>query len=277
MNTELRVMLDEELARAILVGDGRAVDDPDKISESHIRPIVSDADLYLTHVYVDLQDANSTPDEIVDGVMSAMEFYRGSGGPTFFTTRAYISQMLLVKDADGRRIYGSLSDLTAALNVSSIVPVDLLEQTTGLIGIVVNMTDYTVGMDRGGEVNNFDFFDIDYNQFKYLIETRCSGALTKYKSAIIVHAFTGVGGMLVNPTAPTFVRSTGVVTIPSLPSHVTYVVVDDSDNSEGSSLTPGAQTAITAGSKVHIRAKAASTYSFQDTAHTNWFFQRDHS
>jgi hypothetical protein len=270
----MRVMLDEELARAILVGDGRDIDDPDKVNPLNVRPIYGDDDLYVTTLNVDLTDASSTADEIVDAVVTGMQYYRGSGNPTMYTTLPYLSKMLLAKDTLGRRLYPTKVELAAALGVSNVIPCEVLQETANLVGIIVNLSDYTIGMDRGGEVSMFDFFDIDFNQFKYLMETRMSGAMVKYKGALVINEFKGAGGMLANPTAPTFVPSTGVVTIPTT-THVSYVVVDDTDNSEGSALTAGAQTAIDPGTSVHIRAKAAATYSFADDANEDWVFTRD--
>jgi hypothetical protein len=276
LQTEMRVMLDEELARAILVGDGREVDDSDKINAANVRPILGDDDMYVTNLNIDLSDAASSADEIVDQVVTAMRYYRGSGNPVLYTTQVYLSKMLLAKDTLGRRLYGTTQELSAALGVSGIVTCEALEQTAGLIGIIVNLSDYTIGADKGGQVSMFDFFDIDYNQFKYLMETRVSGAMTKYKGALTIMEFTGAGGMLPNPTAPTFVKTTGVVTIPTT-THVTYVIVDPDDGTEGSALSPGAQSAISAGESVHIRAKAASTYAFMDDANEDWIFTRNAS
>jgi Caudovirus prohead serine protease len=274
MQTEMRVMLDEEVARAILIGDGREVDDVDKIDPTHVRPILGDDEMYVTTLEVDLTDTSSSADEIVDAVVTGMRYYRGSGNPVMYTTLPYLSKMLLAKDTLGRRLYPTKAELAAALGVSAIVPVEAMETQSGLIGIIVNLTDYTVGADRGGRVSLFDFFDIDYNQFKYLIESRFSGAMTKYKGALVVQEFSGAGGMLAFPTAPTFVASTGVVTIPTM-THVSYVVVDPTTGAEGSPLSAGAQTAIDAGASIHIRAKAASTYSFADDANDDWTFTRD--
>jgi HK97 family phage prohead protease len=281
LQTEMRVMLDEELARAILIGDGRDIDDPDKISPTNVRPILGDDDLYVTTLNVDLTDALGGPgntassaDEIVDAVVTGMQYYRGSGNPVMYTTLPYLSKMLLAKDSLGRRLYPTRVELAAALGVSAVIPCEVLQESANLIGIIVNLLDYTIGADKGGEVTMFDFFDIDYNQFKYLMETRVSGAMTKYKGALVVQEFAGAGGMLPNPTAPTFVTSTGVATIPTT-SHVTYAIVDDTDGSVGSALTAGAQTAIDPGTSVHIRALAASTYSFVDSEHEDWTFTRD--
>jgi hypothetical protein len=211
-------------------------------------------------------------------VVNGMQYYRGSGNPVMYTTLPYLSKMLLAKDTLGRRLYPTKVELAAALGVSSVIPCEVLQESAGLVGVIVNLSDYTIGMDKGGEVNMFDFFDIDYNQFKYLMETRMSGAMVKYKGALTVMEFAGAGGLLPYAAAPTFVASTGVVTIPAFSGlHITYVIVDDTDNSEGSALTTGAQTAIDAGTSVHIRAKAASTYAFPDDANEDWTFTRDAS
>lgn len=274
LQTEMRLMLDEELARAVLVGDGREVDDPDKISPTNVRPILGDEELYVTVLNVATGDITTTADKIVDAVVTGMRNYRGSGNPIMYTTLPYLSKMLLAKDTLGRRLYPTKVELAAALGVSGIVACEALEATVDLIGIIVNLQDYTVGADKGGEVSMFDFFDIDYNQFKYLMETRVSGAMTKYKGALVVMEFTGAGGTLPDPTAPTFDETTGVGTIPTT-LHVTYVVVNDSDGTEGSALTAGAQTAIAAGASVHYRAKPASTYAFLDEADADWTFTRN--
>jgi len=273
LQTEMRLLLDEEVARCILVGDGRAVDDDDHVNANNIRPIFGDDPLYVTNLQVDLTSAGTSADDIIDAVVTGMRFYRGSGNPVMYTTLPYLSKLLLVKDALGRRLYSNRGEVANAMGIADIIPCEALEATTGLVGIIVNLTDYTVGMDRGGQVSMFDFFDIDYNAQKYLIETRASGAMTKWRGAITIQEFTGAGGLLADPTVPTFNTSTGVVTIPTL-SHVTYVVVNDTDQTEGSALTPGAQSAISAGATVHIRAKAASTYAFVDDQSSDWHFTR---
>ena len=274
LQTEMRLMLDEELARAILIGDGRDVDDPDKIDTSNVRPIYGDDDMYVTPINVDLTDTSSSNDEIVDAVVNAMRFYRGSGNPTFYTTRIWLAKLLLIKDTLGRRIYPTMQELSAAMGVSGIVAVEAMESIPTLIGIVVNLADYTTGTDKGGEVNMFDFFDIDYNQYKYLMETRMSGALTKYRSALTLVQFSGAGGMLPDPAAPTFDEVTGVGTIPAFSGlHLTYVTVAD-DGTLSSSLTTGAQTAIAAGAYVTYRAVPDSTYQFA-TDNFEWTFRRD--
>lgn len=271
LKQEMRIMLDEEIARAILVGDGRDVADPDKIKEANIRPILNDADLFVTRVNINISDASSTTEEIVDGIMSAMQFFQGTGVPTLYTARSWVTKMLLAKDQLGRRLHSSVTELADAMGVGSIVMVDILESMKDtVIGIVVNLADYSVGTDRGGEVTFFDDFDIDYNKFKYLYETRLSGALTQYKSAIVVGNTTST--MLNAPTAPTFVKATGVVTIPTM-ANVSYVSVNDQTGAE-TALSAGAQTALTPGTAMHVRAKAAGGYAFADNASNNWTFQR---
>ena len=188
---EMRIMLDEELARAILVGDGRDVADADKIDESCIRPIWKDDDLYAHHVKLAANVANK---DKVDEIMKARKEYKGSGNPVLYTTTDLLTDWMVARDTLGRRIHASKADLAAELGVSDIIEVEVLaglQRTVGadtlnLIGIIVNLTDYTVGADKGGEINMFDDFDIDFNQQKYLIETRASGALTKPKSAIVI-------------------------------------------------------------------------------------------
>ena len=188
---EMRIMLDEELARAILVGDGRDVADADKIDETCIRPIWKDDDLYAHHVKLAATVANK---DKVDEIMKARKEYKGSGNPVLYTTTDLLTDWMVARDTLGRRIHSSKADLAAELGVSDIIEVEVLaglQRTVGadtlnLVGIIVNLTDYTVGADKGGEINMFDDFDIDFNQQKYLIETRASGALTKPKSAIVI-------------------------------------------------------------------------------------------
>jgi Phage capsid family/Caudovirus prohead serine protease len=188
LKAEMRVMLDEEIARAVLVGDGRAIDDEDKILPTYIRPILYDDVFYTDKVSV---AKTATGDALVDAILAARPNYRGTGNPAFYTTETVLTEMLLVKDTTGRRIYSTEAELTSALRVSKIVAVPIMDDYTvlvgadncDLIGILVNLSDYTLGADKGGAVAMFDDFDIDYNQYKYLIEARLSGALTKFKSA----------------------------------------------------------------------------------------------
>jgi hypothetical protein len=273
LQTEMRVMLDEELARAILIGDGREVDDPDKISTSNVRPILGDEEMYVTPVYVAASAITTTADAIVDGVVKGFRFYRGSGNPCMYTTRIWLAKMLLIKDTLGRRLYPTVMELAAALGVSDVIPCEALEVEADLIGIIVNLQDYTCGTDRGGEVSMFDFFDIDYNQFKYLMETRMSGAMTKYRGALTVHNFTGTG-LLNDPASPTFDDVTGIGTIPDPAGlHYTYVTVAD-DGTQSSALTAGAQSAIASNAYVTYRAVPDAGYEFT-TDNFEWTFRRN--
>ena len=192
LKSEMRIMLDEEIARAILIGDGRLSSSDDKINESNIRPVVSDAELYTIRQKVSVA-ANATDDDkakaMIKAAVKARKNYKGSGNPTFFTTEDWLTNALLLEDTQGHRLYKNDADVAAAMRVSKIVTVPVMEGVKGpeggdLIGIIVNLADYNVGADKGGAVNMFDDFDIDYNQQKYLIETRCSGALIKPYSAI---------------------------------------------------------------------------------------------
>lgn len=192
LKSEMRIMLDEEIARAILIGDGRLSSSDDKINDTNVRPVVSDAELYTIRQKVSVA-ANATDDDkakaMIKSAVKARKNYKGSGNPTFFTTEDWLTNALLLEDAQGHRLYKNDSEVAAAMRVSKIVTVPVMEGVKGpeggdLIGIIVNLADYNVGADKGGAVNMFDDFDIDYNQQKYLIETRCSGALIKPYSAI---------------------------------------------------------------------------------------------
>ena len=191
---EMRMMLDEEIARAILIGDGRLASDDDKIQEVHIRPIVNDADLFTIKTSVitasGADDATKAK-AFIRAAIKARKNYKGSGSPTLFTTEDWLTEMLLLEDNMGRPLYESESALAIKLRVSKIVTVEVMEGflvqgVDPLMGIIVNLKDYTVGADKGGAIAMFEDFDIDYNQEKYLIETRCSGALTVPYSAIIL-------------------------------------------------------------------------------------------
>lgn len=199
---EMRGMLDEEIARAILIGDGRPVGTDDKISEEHVRPVWKDDDLYTVKALV-TYPSNPTDDQkakaIIRAVIRARKNYKGSGDPTMFTTEDYLTTLLLLEDNNGRIIYDSVSKLATVLRVKEIVTVPVMENQTRtdksgntreLLALIVNLNDYNVGADKGGAVNLFEDFDIDYNAEKYLIETRISGALTKPYSAIAVETIT---------------------------------------------------------------------------------------
>lgn len=191
IKAEIRVMLNEEIARAILIGDGRLSSSDDKIKEDHVRPIVNDAPLFNTKIDVPAGEeaaGDVLAKAIINAAVRSRKNYKGSGNPTFFTTEDYLTEMLLLEDGIGHKLYKTEAELATALRVKEIVTVEVMEgvqvDEKDLIGVIVNMADYNVGADKGGEVNMFEDFDIDYNQEKYLIETRISGALIKPYSAI---------------------------------------------------------------------------------------------
>ena len=192
LKAEMRGMLDEEIARAILIGDGRLASSDDKINEGNIRPIAKDDSLYTIQKTVDVKKDATDADKaeaFINAVIKSRKDYKGSGNPTLFTTEDVITDILLLEDGFKHKLYKSVAEVATALRVKEIVTVEVMEGVKGkngkpLMGIVVNLNDYKVGADKGGAVNMFDDFDIDYNQQKYLIETRCSGALVKPYSAI---------------------------------------------------------------------------------------------
>lgn len=192
---EMRFMLDEEIARSVLISDGRDPSSDDKINEQHIRPIAYDDDFYAIKVGVD--QSGETESEraraFIRAAVKARKDYKGSGSPTLYTTEDVLTDLLLMEDTTGRMIYESEEKLRNVLRVNKIVTVPVMENVKGkhggdLLGIIVNLRDYNIGADKGGSVNLFDDFDIDYNAQKYLIETRCSGALVKPYSAIVLEA-----------------------------------------------------------------------------------------
>ena len=194
---EMRKQLDKELALAMLLGDGRDVSDQYKINEQNIRPVVSDDDLYTIKYtvtegvdYNNASNSHSGNDSVAKGIiraaLKARKEYKGSGRPTFYTTEDCLTDMLLIEDQNGRVIYDSIDKLATALRVNEIVTIPEMESRKDIYGIIVNLNDYTAGADKGGSVNMFDDFDIDYNQMKYLMETRMSGALTQPYSAIVL-------------------------------------------------------------------------------------------
>lgn len=194
IKSEMRMMLNEEIARAILIGDGRLTSSDDKIPEDHIRPVAFDSELYTVPIEVTVA-AQATDDDkakaIIRSIIKGRKEYKGSGNPVMYTTEDVLTDMLLMEDKMGRVVYDSVTKLATALRVSEIVTVPVMEglkdsENNAVIAVIVNLADYNVGADRGGEVNMFDDFDIDYNAMKYLIETRCSGALTKPYSALAV-------------------------------------------------------------------------------------------
>ena len=192
---EMRIMLDEEIARAMLVGDGRSSVSEDKIKESCIRPIYNDADLYTIKFAMNSLASNEAK-EFIRSCIKSRDDYEGSGNPNLYTTEDVISDLLLLEDANGRFIYDSIATLARTLRVNQIIPVPVMKgltrtdaaesKTYDVKAIIVNPNDYWVGADKGGQISMFDDFDIDYNQYKYLMETRISGSLVKPYSAIVI-------------------------------------------------------------------------------------------
>ena len=208
LKSEMRLMLDEEIARAILVGDGRLSSSDDKINEQNIRPIWTDSDLYTIKQPISVTASTSEEEkarEFIKGVIKSRKNYRGSGTPSLYISEDMLTTCLLLTDSTGRDIYDSVEKLATKLRVKEIITVPIMENLTrndtstsknySLAGIIVNLNDYNIGADKGGAINMFDDFDIDYNAQKYLIETRCSGALVKPYSAIAIEFETStVGG-----------------------------------------------------------------------------------
>ena len=194
LKSEMRLKLDEEIARAILIGDGRPAASEDKVDENCIRPVFNDADLFTIKVQVSTTGLTAVEDKYkaaIKSILRSRKEYKGAGTPTLFTTEDALTEMLLLEDTIGHALYADEAALARKLRVSNIVTVPQMEGMKGakggdLFGIIVNLSDYTVGADKGGAVSMFDDFDIDFNAMKYLIETRCSGALTTPYSAIAV-------------------------------------------------------------------------------------------
>ena len=189
---EMRIMIEEELGRAVLLGDGREASSDDKIKEDCIRPIYKEDTLYAPRVILAKE---TTTEDALDSIVRAMDDYEGSGNPTWFAAPQVITEILLLKDKMGHRLFTSLSDLADYVGVSKIVKVPLMKNLVrtsnkngkvDALGIIVNMSDYTIGADKGGQLFAAEDFDISFNQYHYLLETRLSGALTKVKSAIVL-------------------------------------------------------------------------------------------
>jgi len=265
LRAEMRVMLDEEVARAILIGDGRDISHEDKIQESHIRPIATDHFLYATTLTINLDDPASNVQELIDLLVANRSSYKGTGMPTLFTSESIIAQFLLLKDTLGRAIYKTLAEVAEVLRVGEIVPVEAMDEDADLVAILVNMNDYVVGTDRGGEINFFDDFDIDYNNFKYLLETRMSGALTRLKSAIVVLK-TAPGDVLVSPTEPTFDEEENEVTI----TNTTGVVYK---NGAGTVINnAGSPYAVVEGVPFVVNATPDTGYYFATSDNDSWTY-----
>ena len=254
MKAEMRVMLDEEIARAILLGDGRDPEDEDKFNEDNLRPIANDVDMYAHKVVV---QSNTSANDVIEAILRAHVYYRGSGRPNFYTTDEFLTDMMLQKDKIGRRLYNTEAELAAALRVAKIVPVEPMVDYPEIVGILVNLADYTIGADKGGQVSMFDDFDIDYNQLKYLLESRISGALTKPKSAVVIKRQIGI---LATPTAPTYNAVTHTISVPSV-TGVVYKIDD---------ATVTGSVVIT--ETTEVEASAANGYTFPSNTDTSWTF-----
>lgn len=269
LKAELRLMLEEEIARAVLMGDGRSLGDEDKIDEDKIRPIATDDELYATTVNVQVAADNSNWDSVVDNLILERINYRGSGNPTLYTTESALARMLLIKDTLGRRIYATKADLAATLQVSDIIGVEVMSQDPTLLGVLVNLQDYTIGADQGGDLTMFDFFDIDFNQYKYLLETRISGALTKPKSALVLR-LEASGNTHAEPVKPSFNESTNTVTIPTDANSV-YKRTDT-----GATLAAAATVVLDADTLPYVTIEASpASGKFFTTNTVEWTFEYD--
>ena len=234
MKGEMRMMLDEELARAFLFGDGRSAASNDKISEDHIRPVWTDHEVFAEHTV--LAKSTKIPD-VIDAIIKAKKGYKGSGRPTMYIGTDLLTEMRLLRDGDGKRLYKNDQELADDLRVSKIVEVELMDGMTRTVNgktrtlgcIIVNLADYNVGADKGGEVTLFDDFDLNFNKYEYLIETRISGALYQPKSALVIEfadaalpnvweAVTPEGGE--DPSALGWAEKQGSVYVPTADSEV---------------------------------------------------------
>ena len=193
MKNEMRAMLNEELARAILIGDGRPAGSEHKITEDHIRPVWTDNEMYTVHTIIDASLTGSARAKaFIDAVIRARKYYKGTGSPTLYVGGDLLTEMRLIRDGDGYRLYKNDQELADELRVSEIVEIELFDDQSRMVngsarnlgGIIVNLADYNIGATKGGEVTLFDDFDLNFNKYEYLIETRCSGALTKPMSAL---------------------------------------------------------------------------------------------
>jgi hypothetical protein len=273
LKAEMRLMLDEEIARAILIGDGRDVDDEDKVRDpkgatdgAGIRSILNDDDLYAATITIDV-DGDLRKTDLVDKILDSMRFYKGSGLPSFYTTLPVMTQMLLARDSQGRRFYRTATDLASELGVSKVVTVEVMEDEPDLVGLIVNLQDYTVGADRGGEVSFFDDFDIDYNQYKYLIESRASGALTKIRSALVVKQ-AAAGATKVSPADPTFDSDESEIAI-----HDTTGVTYRRGDTNAAVTAAGSPYTVAEGVDLTIYAVANAGYFFDNNVEDEWTFR----
>lgn len=269
LKAEMRLMLDEEIARAALIGDGRDPSHEDKISETSIRPIAKEHELFATTITVNIDDANSSVQEVVDAIVMNRRYYKGTGQPNMYTSETLISRFLLLRDTLGRRIYKTLEEVAAELRVNQIIPVEIMDEEEDLLAIIVNPVDYVIGATAGGQVSMFDDFDIDYNKQKYLIETRCSGALTKLKSALVVRGTAGANA-LVAPAMPDFDADAGELTI----TDQAGVVYKNADTNAVINAA-GSPYAVASGETINVVATPASGYYFATSENDEWSFTAD--
>ena len=275
LKAEMRLMMDEELARAILIGDGRDIDDDDKIRDplgasegAGIRSIMNDHDLYAATISVNIGDAGSSGTEVVDAIVSGTQYYKGSGSPTLYTTLPVLTSLLLERDQFGHRLWKTPAELASEMGVANIVTVEVMEDEPDCVGIIVNLKDYTIGADKGGEINFFDDFDIDYNQYKYLLETRVSGCLTKIRSAIVIKK-TGASAVLATPTAPAFDKDTYTLTVP------TVTGVQYKNKNSAQTFTTAVPYVLTAGETLNLIAVPTSgAYYFESNQKDEWTYKR---
>lgn len=258
---EMRLMIEEEIARAILIGDGRESLDPDKIRDPEgspqgdgIRSIANDDDLYAIPRNL---PANTSPNDMVEDIIRSRAIYRGSGSPTLYISENALTDVLLMKDKMGRYIYDTQAVLEDKLRVAEIVPVGLFDEQPDLLYIMVNLQDYTIGANKGGQLTNFDDFDIDFNQHVYLTETRISGALTKAYSAVVGRRAQGIQAF---PTAPSYNGDTNEITIP-VATGVEYYIEDE--------LVNGIVEIIEA---TEVVARPADGYYIASGSTTSWNF-----
>jgi len=262
LKAEMRLMIEEELARAILVGDGRPANHPDKVKDPMgaidgvgIRSIFHDDDLYAIKTEL---PSNVDSRNVVKGLVRAMDDYRGSGGATMFISRASLTDMMLEDDRFGRPLYANKTELADKIGVSNIVTVDLFTEYDGLFAIIVSLADYTIGSNRGGELTSFEDFDIDFNQYKYLQETRLSGGLTKPFSAIVV---TRAAGTEATAVAPSFDGATSTLTVPDTEG-VVYTI-------DGETVTGD----VVLSEPTEVRAEAEDGYYLPAGSTRSWYFQ----
>jgi hypothetical protein len=265
IKSEMKGQLEEEIARAMLVSDGREVDHPDKIQEDKIRPIISDDPYYTIQVGVNVSDASSSWEEVLDSIILNRQYMKAPGRPSFFTTASFVANLLLVRDNMGNKKFRSVADIAAEIDVEKVVVVEILDEYPDTIGVLVNMGNYNIGTNRGGEQTLFDDFDIDYNQYKYLLETRLSGALVKPKAAMHVYK-TASNSVSVAVTAPVWDEATFTYTI-AVQAGVNWT------DGDGNAVADGDHT-LAAGTSVVLNAVPASSAFHLAAGKRRWTYMR---